>query len=632
MRIISIIIVCLMGIWGWGHPSSYLSFRYIDGSLLTDTSRFIYSDSLRRTINHEIEQLASDSVTGVDSLKKAHTIKKLELLESEFLLNKGDIDVLCEYLDKILLTDIQDKTVKMQIDELYSPMRTLALCADSIHDNRKDEPDLDKKFIAWQSSTIQQYQVITNLRELLYKINHNAFDQRSTFVDGIINRTDSVVYDKSESETGKENVLIPLPTNVVTIDTLKKDEVGTHLVIQKASPSDVSTLFIVSQAEENEILNARQSILTDSVSLLSNKNQKDVEIQSNTGDSLSVADDKLTERFISAVYTKDTVQLRDLITGFDKESLKKTWELYQHLKYGEMSNAEITQALKGDAGMAEKDLVMVSDKKYDQVKQKTEGIGISNKAQQTVQSKEFADVAKTESTINNTDQNKDTQALNVKRDEPKSVDEFIQQYAQQEKQNPIDSLTNSQIYFVVQIVACRDQLSKHYLNAIYKGSENVIERREEDWYKYQLAPTNDYRQALKTLKATESKGAFIVAYMNDKKLSLWNVLHQKASDRMVIDGGLGNEPLVFVIQILALKQPASPDELKQYYKGIWPLRIVEEDNWFKYQIVVGPSFKEAKERWKSVGVDGSFIVAYFNGKKIDTKEALEIIKQNKSNK
>ncbi len=74
--------------------------------------------------------------------------------------------------------------------------------------------------------------------------------------------------------------------------------------------------------------------------------------------------------------------------------------------------------------------------------------------------------------------------------------------------------------FFVQIAASREELSENEIDEIYSGGMIVKKREEENWFKYQIEAGTTLNQALKILKKIDVEGAFPVAYINDKKLNL----------------------------------------------------------------------------------------------------------------
>lgn len=110
-----------------------------------------------------------------------------------------------------------------------------------------------------------------------------------------------------------------------------------------------------------------------------------------------------------------------------------------------------------------------------------------------------------------------------------------------------------------------------------------------------------------------------MAYRNNEKLTLWRVL----KNRQPAIESTTDESLTFVVQIVASREPVTKQYIQKKYKGNDPWRMVEEDNWYKYQIVTGTSYGEAKNKLNLCGVKGAFIVAYKAGERIPLEQAIK---------
>jgi hypothetical protein len=74
--------------------------------------------------------------------------------------------------------------------------------------------------------------------------------------------------------------------------------------------------------------------------------------------------------------------------------------------------------------------------------------------------------------------------------------------------------------------------------------------------------------------------------------------------------------LVFKVQILASRVPATEKELKQKYGGDMKITNFSEDQWYKYSVGEFSSYDEAKQCRTSTNVDDAFIIAYINNVKV----------------
>lgn len=284
-------------------------------------------------------------------------------------------------------------------------------------------------------------------------------------------------------------------------------------------------------------------------------------------DTVSMANN---QRFMDAIFTKDTLSLRTLILGFDKTSLTEAWNLYRQLRFDEVAKVNSTDNPNHQEGL----IAIQSD---------------------------------------TTNQATNHQSANQT---PQSVNQFMALFDSSEKN---DTTVTDQVTFVVQISACRQPLDSAYLRAIYKGDKTIQTKLEDGWHKYQIEPCYEYSQAKEVLKSVDIKGAFIVAYRNNEKLTLWRVL----KNRKPAIESTADKSLTFVVQIVASREPVTKKYIQKKYKGNDPWRMVEEDNWYKYQIMTGTSYREAKNKLNLCGVKGAFIVAYKAGKRLPLEQAIK---------
>jgi tetratricopeptide (TPR) repeat protein len=80
------------------------------------------------------------------------------------------------------------------------------------------------------------------------------------------------------------------------------------------------------------------------------------------------------------------------------------------------------------------------------------------------------------------------------------------------------------IEFRVQIAAHTVPLKEDYIRTFYTGTDTVKEVREGSWFKYQIGSFNNYQEADKLRLACRVPRAFVVAYQQDKKLTIKEAL------------------------------------------------------------------------------------------------------------
>jgi hypothetical protein len=83
---------------------------------------------------------------------------------------------------------------------------------------------------------------------------------------------------------------------------------------------------------------------------------------------------------------------------------------------------------------------------------------------------------------------------------------------------------SSSVIFKVQIAASSFQLTEDGLKYIYCGSSDVLEYRENGWYKYAVGSFPSYDEASRLKGEICVPGAFVVAFRNGKKISVTEII------------------------------------------------------------------------------------------------------------
>lgn len=84
--------------------------------------------------------------------------------------------------------------------------------------------------------------------------------------------------------------------------------------------------------------------------------------------------------------------------------------------------------------------------------------------------------------------------------------------------------------------------------------------------------------------------------------------------------------IFFGIQILSRTSPASPEQLRQIYKGSEESYLIQSNGYYRYHIGKFKTLFEAKVFKQKETVEG-FIVAYKNGERIPVQEATDLLKK-----
>lgn len=290
---------------------------------------------------------------------------------------------------------------------------------------------------------------------------------------------------------------------------------------------------------------------------------------------------------------QDSLFPHEMVTLYDKSSLKRYWAIYLN-QWTELASSEVPPTTSTEEILTDTPLAMVEIPK-------------ENKGSTQILVKPEYDSRQSTATIS-------TEAIES-RDTPQTITAIP----------AIEPSTTNETFYFVQIAASRSPMPLPFIHTFYTGNDSIYTRFEENWYKYQIGNTPTFSEALKTLNNTEVKGAFIVPYAGDKKLVLWQILRRKTT---VIPNKVLKD-LTFVVQIAASRDQLSSFQIDQLTKTIeGPIREIVEDHWYKYQLVVGTSYSEAKKKWQQIGITKSFIVAYYNNDKIEMTEAFSILKGN----
>ena len=124
----------------------------------------------------------------------------------------------------------------------------------------------------------------------------------------------------------------------------------------------------------------------------------------------------------------------------------------------------------------------------------------------------------------------------------------------------------------------------------------------------------------------------IVAIMKDP------IVHEPPADIFAtvdqnapVDSSLFKE-IIFKVQIAAHTMPLSEDYLNTVYKGDLKIDMIYEEEWYKYSIGRYKTFDDAEATRRDCKIKKAFVVAYQEGKKISTQEAISVMEKNQAMK
>ncbi|MBN2213308.1 MAG: hypothetical protein JW723_03605 [Bacteroidales bacterium] len=180
------------------------------------------------------------------------------------------------------------------------------------------------------------------------------------------------------------------------------------------------------------------------------------------------------------------------------------------------------------------------------------------------------------------------------------------------------------LIFRVQLAANKSQLTQRALQSIYYGNKQIEMILEDDWFKYSIGDFPDYKSADKFRSQCGVENAFIVAYRKGTRFmtpSEADEIAAPAATEYAVSPDM--EGLLFRVQIAASRIRLNKEQLASIYGGPYPVEMVEEEGWYKYQILGVRLFSDALRIIRDVKVKGSFIVAYDNNNKINLLEAVK---------
>lgn len=185
---------------------------------------------------------------------------------------------------------------------------------------------------------------------------------------------------------------------------------------------------------------------------------------------------------------------------------------------------------------------------------------------------------------------------------------------------------DEEVIYRVQLSANRSELSQRALSKMYYGNKSVEMINENGWYKYSVGDFATYEEASKFRKASGISNAFVVAYRKGTRFTPGGAKPEeiKASATFTPQGEPRMPPgLLFRIQVAASRVPITVGQLKQIYGGNYPVEVVVEEGWYKYQFIGVRLYADAVQIIKHVTTPGAFIVAYENGSKVNLAESVQ---------
>ncbi len=214
----------------------------------------------------------------------------------------------------------------------------------------------------------------------------------------------------------------------------------------------------------------------------------------------------------------------------------------------------------------------------------------------------------------------DTETAYNSKSETKEKSQRIGKNIQKKSQYKFsDTISVQGFTFRVQVAASRVPLNPEMQKGIYPGPEILEEIYEDEWYKYSTGPYQTYASARQFRESCEIKGAFVVAFVNGRKINPTEALIKPDENSNNFINFKYASNLIFKVQVVASRVELSAGELKDIYSGPEQLENSFEDNWYKYSINCGNDYSKACNLLKKINIEGAFISAYNNGQQVNLK-------------
>jgi hypothetical protein len=194
--------------------------------------------------------------------------------------------------------------------------------------------------------------------------------------------------------------------------------------------------------------------------------------------------------------------------------------------------------------------------------------------------------------------------------------------------------------------------AKYYQGTATKTLNRALIRRQQvlqsDRYDYSIAIMKDALNLEKLAVRDEGREMQICAdypveynYGWENDLSLEQIValmkdpnvHEPPTDifatvdqTATVDSSLFKD-IIFKVQIAAHTMPITDEYLNALYKGNLKIDMIFEDDWYKYSIGRYKTFDEADATRIECNIKKAFVVAYQEGKKISTQEAVRLLER-----
>jgi hypothetical protein len=297
----------------------------------------------------------------------------------------------------------------------------------------------------------------------------------------------------------------------------------------------------------------------------------------------------------------------------DVNSLKNAWDKYL---YGNTQNEELNLA-QNDSNKSDS-LATATNQNADSLKVNAE----MNLAEKGNKNSAEVSTAKKQSEVNkNTTSSVKSKKWKIKRsatDYSQGDTSVIANKSESSNKYSKYEGTNG-FQYRVQIVASRVPMTNDGLRLIYNGAEQPEENYENEWYKYSIGPFSSFAEARQFRGDCGVKGAFVVAFVNGKKINPNRDLVVSNDNSNSFTNFSKEADLIYKVQVAACRNEMPDDELKKVYENSAQLEKSFEDNWYKYLIDCGNDYNQACILLRNLRIPGAFIAIYRNQTRISIK-------------
>ena len=219
------------------------------------------------------------------------------------------------------------------------------------------------------------------------------------------------------------------------------------------------------------------------------------------------------------------------------------------------------------------------------------------------------------------------------------------------------------VFYAVQVAASKKPLSENYIRTKFNVDGPIYQDYVDEWYKYSVGVYGGFDEAnqlKRRLRGEKVKGAFVVAYHNNKRIdaneakklsSNSGSSYTPSSNYNSNAGGyystttfndassiaqsstntnISKNKIYFTVQIAASKKKLSKEFFNSNYGINEPIFNDDVEGWNKYSVGVFDNFRDANNYRKKIsrekGIKGAFVASYHNDKRIPQHEARKMLK------